>query len=159
MSTSLSPTHRSAASEGCRKWAGSDSHTLDSGCEDTHSHTSSLTSGIVTDCPFSPHILHCSHTDAHSLSTRLPSTSDDGFHTLTRCDCHQSLGNTLLSPSNRTSRAGSLETIIDEPEEVDSPSPWFRVSAGRRPAAPESVSAYLDPADRHWIIVEWTPVR
>ncbi len=175
VSAGLSPSHRGVHfAEGCgynRKWVGSDSHTLDSGCEDTRS-SSSVTSGIVTDCPVSPYVksfpcFNCNNADTHSLSTNLPSTSDDGFHTLTRCGCQpSSLSNTLLSPSNMTSRAGSLDAIIDEPvaENIDSRcesrGQWrlYRMKQ-KKPATPNNLSAYFDPTDKHWIIVEWTPVR
>lgn len=145
----------------------SGAHMTDSGCDDTRSTGSSHTSGIVTDFPMSPNrkqlpsfdCPHCSRASSvtHSLPresdvllSNLHLYSDDGFHTLPHCTCHEEANSLLgtkstvsstLCPSMGLSRASSIEntysagdTVINEPIDFyQSKSQLSQTSISRQP--------------------------
>ena len=142
--------------------------------EDVQSTTSSHTSGIVTDLPISPKLSPaCSGSDGipHSTSSLVNSRShqhsqqDTPTHTL----CYSPILSTF-SADNTT-----IDTVIDEPIDMDSVSSFLNLSRGsgetytlaaeagarggrhKAPAAPQNVRV----KSRHagCLCASWTPVR
>lgn len=96
----------------------------DSGCDDTRSSDSSHTSGIVTDFPMSPNLRqssacechHCglANSITHSLTqdsdvllSNLHLYSDDGFHAMSHCTCHEE-SSSMLSPTSQSNISSTL---------------------------------------------------